>query len=109
MVYNFFDKKSASLARSETTWDKSVSAIANTSGDEVKSEIIPNQRPLDLLKQLHKIVVRKLEKRKVHSFSIDNVWGADLADMQLINKFNKGLHVYYELLIFIVNTHGLFL
>ena len=30
------------------------------------------------------------EKRKVNSPFIDNIWVADLADMQLINKFNKG-------------------
>ena len=35
---------------------------------------------------------RKLKKGKVHSFFIDNTWGADLADMQLISKFNKGIH-----------------
>ena len=29
------------------------------------------------------------KKRKVHSFR-GNIWGADLADMQLISKFNKG-------------------
>ena len=29
-------------------------------------------------------------KKKVHSPFIDNIWGADLADMQLISKYNKG-------------------
>ena len=29
-------------------------------------------------------------ERKVHSPFIDNIWSADLADMQLISKFNKG-------------------
>ena len=30
--------------------------------------------------------------RKVHSSFIDNIWGADLADMQLLlSKFNKGI------------------
>ena len=28
--------------------------------------------------------------KKVHSPFIDNIWGADLADMQLINELNKG-------------------
>ena len=32
----------------------------------------------------------KFNKRKVHSSFIDNIWGADLADMPLISKFNKG-------------------
>ena len=29
--------------------------------------------------------------RKVHLPFIDNIWGADLADMQLISKFNTGI------------------
>ena len=39
--------------------------------------------------ELHKPIIRKFQKRKVHSFFIDNIWGADLADMQLISKFDK--------------------
>ena len=27
---------------------------------------------------------------KLHSYFIDNIWAADLADMQLISKYNKG-------------------
>ena len=30
-------------------------------------------------------------KRKVHSSFINNIWGADLTDKQLISKFNKGI------------------
>ena len=26
---------------------------------------------------------------------VDNIWGVDLADMQLISKFNKGMRFYY--------------
>ena len=29
-------------------------------------------------------------KRKVHSSFINNIWGADLADIQLISRFTKG-------------------
>ena len=39
---------------------------------------------------MHKPITRKFNKRKVLSPFIDNIWGADLADMQLISKFNKG-------------------
>ena len=60
----------------------------NTSGGTVKNEIISNK---ELEEELHKPIIRKFEKRKVHSSFIDNIWGADLADMQLISKFNKGL------------------
>ena len=43
-----------------------------------------------LAEELNKPIIRKSEKRTVYSGFKDNIWGADLADMQLINKFNKG-------------------
>ena len=43
-----------------------------------------------LAEELHKPIIRKFKKRKVYSGFKDNIWGADLADMQLISKFNKG-------------------
>ena len=43
-----------------------------------------------LAKESHKPIIRKSKKRKVCSGFRDNIWGADLADMQLISKFNKG-------------------
>ena len=35
-------------------------------------------------------MLENFKKRKVYSGLKDNIWGADLADMQLISKFNKG-------------------
>ena len=67
MVYKYFDKK--------------------TSGSGIKNENISNK---ELAKELHKPIIRKFNKRKVHSPFIDNTWGADLADLQLISKANKG-------------------
>ena len=32
-----------------------------------------------------------LKKRKVYCSFKDNIWGVDLADMQLISKYNKGI------------------
>ena len=66
MVYKFFDKKSK--------------------GAGIKS--MPNQQ---LANELHKPVIRKFKKRKVYSSFKDNIWGVDLADMQLIIKYNKGI------------------
>ena len=43
----------------------------------------------ELAGELHKPIIRKFKKRKVHSTFIDNIWGADLADMQLISKYDK--------------------
>ena len=68
MVYKFFDKKSV--------------------GGSIKNEITSNK---ELAGEVHKPVIRKVIKRKVHLSLIDNIWGADLADTQLISKFNKGL------------------
>ena len=43
-----------------------------------------------LAKELGKLIIRKFEKRKVHWFFKDNVWSADLPDLQLISKYDKG-------------------
>ena len=66
MVYKFFDKK--------------------TAGSGVKSKPQNEQ----LAEKLHKPIIKKFKKRKMYSSFKDNIWGADLADMQLISKFNKG-------------------
>ena len=41
----------------------------------------------------------------------DNIWGADLADMQLISKFDKGSNPIFNYMLLIVtgNMHGMFL
>ena len=41
--------------------------------------------------ELYKPIIRKFNKRKVHSPLIDNIWGANLADIQLISKLSKGI------------------
>ena len=46
--------------------------------------------------ELHKPIIRKSNKEKVYPPFIDNIWGAGLANMQLISKFK-------------LNKHGLFL
>ena len=35
-----------------------------------------------------------MKKLKIYSSSKDNIWGADLADMQLISKYNKCFQFY---------------
>ena len=65
MVYKFFDKKNASSG--------------------IKS--VPQNE--QLTEEFHKPIIKKFKKRKVYSTFKDNIWGADLAFMQLISKFNK--------------------
>ena len=67
MVYKFFDSK--------------------VSGSGAK--LIPENK--QLANELHKPIIRKFEKRKVYSTFKDNIWGVDLADMQLLSKYNKGI------------------
>ena len=58
------------------------------SGGGIKNEDMSDQQ---LAEELRKPITRKFKKRKVNSTFIDNIWGADLADMQLISKFDTGL------------------
>ena len=57
-----------------------------TSGSGIKNENFSNK---ELAEELHKPIIRKSKKRKIHSPFIDNNWSAGLVDMELISKFNK--------------------
>ena len=66
MVYKFFDKTS--------------------SGSGVETE--PNYQ---LSNELYCQIIGKFKRRKVYSLFRDNIWGAGLADMQSLGKYNKGI------------------
>ena len=83
----------------------SINFYIKTSGQTIKNENISNK---ELPEELHKPIITKLQKRKVHSSFIDNISGEGLPDMQLISRLIKELVFYYVLLTFSVNTHGLF-
>ena len=53
--------------------------VKKTLGSGIKNENISNK---ELAEELHKQIIRKFKKRKVHSPFVNNIWGADLA----INK-----------------------
>ena len=78
MVYKFFDKK---LAGSGPPLS-SASRIADDNNN--------SKQNIQLAKELHKPIIRNFKKGAVYSGFKDNIWGADLADMQLISNFNKG-------------------
>ena len=73
-------KTSATRARSETLTTRNKFA-----GSGIKNE---NTSSKELAEELHKPIIRKF--KKVHSPFIDNFWGADLSNLQLISKSNKG-------------------
>ena len=90
MVYKFFDKTSAG------------SGINMHANNEIKQNH-------QLAKELHRPIITNFEKRTVHSAFKDNIWGAHLADMQLISKFNKGFRFLLCVVVFSVSMLGLFL
>ena len=65
MVYKFFDKKSK--------------------GSSI------NKLNYQLANEFHKPIIRKFKKRKIYSSSRDNIQGVDLADIQSLSKYNKGI------------------
>ena len=68
MVSKFFDKKST---------------VSGTKNDIKQNKQFANE--------LHKLIIRKFKKRKGYSSFRDNIWGVDLADRQVIRKYNKGI------------------
>ena len=65
MVYTFFDKKSM--------------------GSGIKKDTTKSSS-LMLADELHKLVIKKFNKRNVYSQFKDNIWEVDLADMQAFSK-----------------------
>ena len=41
------------------------------------------------LKNYTNQLLKKIEKRKLHTPFIDNIWGVDLVDMRFTNQFDK--------------------
>ena len=66
MVYKIFDKNS-------------------------KGSGIINESNYELANELHKPVIKKFKKRKVYSSFKDNICEVDLADMQSLSKYSKGI------------------
>ena len=79
MVYKFFYSKVASPDK------KSVGSGAK----HVNTKITPQNQ--QLAEELHKPIIRKFKKRKVCATFKDNIWDVDLADMQLLSKYNKAI------------------
>lgn len=44
----------------------------------------------ELARELHKPIRRKFTRRQVHVFEVDEIWGADLIEMQEWSRVNKG-------------------
>ena len=69
MIYKFIDKKS--------------------SGSGVDAE--PNHQ---LANELHRQIIRTFKRWKVYSSFRANIWGVDLADIQSLGKYTKGIKYF---------------
>ena len=55
-------------------------------------EVVLLRKPnYQLENELHKPIIKKFKKRSVYLSFRDNIWGVDLADMQSLSKYNKGI------------------
>ena len=70
MIYNFFN---------ERTKGSGINLQESSLNNEVLAE------------GFHKPTIKNFKRRKVYSTFKDNIWGVNLADMQLISKYNKGI------------------
>ena len=77
MAYKFFDKKSTGSGF------KKLKNTTKSSSLERSSSILADE--------LHKPIIKKIDKRKVYSQFKDNIWGVDLVDMQSLSRKNKGI------------------
>ena len=59
---------------------------------------------MELADELHKPVKKKFPRRRVIAKSIDEIWGADLVEMQQFSKWNKG----YKYLLMVIDIFSKF-
>ena len=71
MVYKFFDKKTAS------------GAIATS-----KAGVSVNEQ---LAEELHKPLIKRIRRKNVYARFEDNIWAADLAEMESLSSKNKNV------------------
>ena len=74
MGYKFFDKRSSGSGFAVSLVNKSATKL-----------------DYQLENELHRQIIRKFQKRKVNPSLRDNIWGVDLANMESLTKYNKGI------------------
>ena len=55
----------------------------------------------ELAEELHKPIRKHFKKRRVVSKHVDDIWAADLVDMQYYSRSNKG----YKYILMIIDVH----
>ena len=74
------------------TWFKHATALSSDWSQQLADE-------------LHKPITRNFQKRSVISNGIDEIWAADLVEMQKFSKWNKGIK-YLLMVIDVFSKYG---
>ena len=96
MVYKFFDSKVAPLDKKTMSGKGNAKPTAEPSA-LARSSLEHTANNKILAEELHKLVIRKFNKRKVYSQFKDNIWGVGLADTQSLSKKMKVLNIFFVL------------
>ena len=97
MVHRYFDKNSAAMLA-----NKSAGASTHTvTGINFEEQQLPEQYISQLLENLKNV--------SLYSSFRENIWGAYLADMHLISKYNKEIRFLLCIIDVFNNKHGFFL
>ena len=91
-IQNMMDIKGFLLQCSINVLIKKKSALCASkfADNGIKNENMSDQQ---LAEELHKPSIKTFKKRKVQSHFVDNIWVADLVDVQVTRKFNKGIRL----------------
>ena len=87
MVYKCYACSVGDLTVRDFSYASYTQSTAVIVGGTIKKENISNK---ELAKELHKAIIEKVTKKRIIIF-YRQYRRADLADMQLIDKFNKGI------------------
>ena len=85
--YDGYERDLASMRYKSFNKTYTAGAVTRLNKSAIESKNISNEQ---LAEELRNTINKKFEKCKVNSSFKDNFWGAVLADMHLISRFNEG-------------------
>ena len=92
IAYEDFKELVRRTALDKNLKDKPFNIAKNPKNDGYQRELVSMDYNFFHKKSANSgVATRKFEKKKIYSGFKNNIWGADLAYMQLINKVNKGI------------------
>ena len=90
-------------------YQRGLASIVHKFFDKKSSGSGVNEPNYQLANELHESIIRKFKNKKVFSSSRDNKLGVDLADMESLSKYNKGIKYLLCAIDLLYQLCGLFL